>query len=117
MNRENLEIVRDVLLMEKDLPENFKFDMGTYASGCKTAGCIAGLAVAIFDPIRWGKRSTSGIKESAEFFLGLEYKESDNLFEPCNVEPTSVSPKRAANAIQHLLDGKKLDSWWTGLGE
>ncbi len=90
-----------------------RFDMGTYrlrGEGCTTAGCVAGLACAVYDAPTWQSGSEGGIVRSARKILGLSKQQSDRLFEPwfySGPQPHDITPAIAAATLTNLgLTGK-----------
>lgn len=76
---------------------------------CGTTACIAGHAVALFEPDRICRKIwPSGILKTAEQILDLTPKQSVDLFLRTSFTGT---PAQAANVIQHLANTGEVD--WT----
>lgn len=109
MNIDRLNTLADVLEHNR-LPANFEFDMSAiiYNTPCGTAGCIAGLALVLFNGPT-GPEVHSGY---AAEILDLTEGQADHLFFPPSDEIYNESdPKAAAVAIRTFIasDGRK--SW------
>ena len=90
MNIERMKILRDKLRESNKLEirgEVVGFDMGSFKvlddnvvpRHCDTAGCIAGWAVVLFDPIAW-KDPDSSIEILGQRILDLGDEERQELF-------------------------------------
>lgn len=77
MNIERMEILRDDLRAGH---EGFAFRMDVVMSCCRTAGCIAGHAIALYQPTMAPDCSLAGK------LLGLTPEQSENLFTPFHEE-------------------------------
>ena len=105
MNRKRLIELRDVLRSRR-YPEGYdRFNMEEYKSQCGTAGCIAGLAVAMFSPKTWSDVvSGFDVEEKAQNLLRLNEKITEKLFFPGDINLYVVTPEMAADAIDSLLE-------------
>lgn len=87
-----------------------KFDMVTY--GCGSAGCIAGTAMAKWNPIgfvdfldnKLFERKGLNILEAAAKELGLTHEEAVELFAPDEVDLYKVTKKAAAEVVRHFAN-------------
>jgi hypothetical protein len=109
MNIDRLNTLADVLEHNR-LPHNFEFDMGTVLTKhpCGTAGCIAGLALVLFNG-HTGYDTHSGY---ACEVLDLDEGQADHLFFPTESSIYSDSdPKAAAAAIRTFIASNGRKSW------
>jgi hypothetical protein len=119
MNIGRLTKLRDHLLAlhENKKPE-FGFNMGEWfendrfiydwaGHACKSVGCIAGHAVALFqeEPIS----AADDLESEAAQLLEISEDDASDLFIPTTINLVAVTPKEAAAAIDRLIAGK--DPW------
>lgn len=92
-----------------------QFTMQTYFidTPCKTAGCIAGTAIAKFMPISLQPENRENLDYigTAAILLGLSPTQAIELFIPSAVPWQRVSPSQAADVIRHLAKTGQVD--WT----
>jgi len=93
------------------------FDMERFChDGCGTSGCIAGMAVALYDKKLWEDElayvaSTTysfryaqiSIMASAQKILGLSSRQAEELFYPSRVMYERVTPDIAAGVIEKFI--------------
>lgn len=86
---------------------------------CRTAGCIAGVALCAFPkearPIvrKFQKKGTEvpPVSTIAQELLGLDDDQSHELFQLTDAQ--HETPERAVHACDRLLDGAAPDTLWT----
>lgn len=91
--------------------EGVEFDMGTYRNWCGTAGCIAGYAVAKYEPAIWGKANAGDphIPAVAKKLLGLDSTAKRTLFRETEGRATldNINPAMAAATLEnYAMTGK-----------
>lgn len=93
----------DALTLEDDALQSF--DMSVFISApteCRTAACIAGWAVSLWDP---DGRGSPHIR--ARKILGLSYPQGDRLFYATEWGPDrleDITPQEAAAEIRKMVD-------------
>ena len=123
-------VPHDIKCLEEKSKEMF-FDMLLYAQtlrgGCKTAGCIAGHTVMIFDPAAFGNFIST--PERARDILRLSMTTAEGLFTPDSyllhahadiMDYSEINPRMAAQAVRNVIKGDShLPNWtpvWMWLG-
>lgn len=124
MRRKNILKVLAALKDKSLRPKRFKFNMGTFADFettpvknnlCGTAGCLAGLTVALLDPEMWNRfinRAYKGhytdngdIAERAQKLLGISDIDANRLFHPWAIQGnwSDIRPSTAARVLDRFL--------------
>ena len=117
-----LELSRIVL---EGIP-GIKFDMEEFRSHCGTAGCLAGYAVAAYEPELWKAhefrqplREIDSIESAATRLLGLSETQAAEMFYPWNAgtyelvtgyvpEASEITPEMAARMLTHFVETKSV---------
>jgi hypothetical protein len=131
MNKENIQKVIDAIEAEAvggrrvgfnmsgyicvpnrvDTPKNYKGDV------CGTAACIAGYAYLALsleegrdfeDVLLRGARSGMYVAETAQDWLGLTDRQSDELFAPFHYSG-AIPPSAGVQVLKHLLETGEVD--------
>ncbi len=106
MNKRRLREMGEALVIKEYPPHYVEFDMNSYCepsiNKCGSAGCIAGLAVAMFAPVMW--EEVISVHKVAKQLLDITDKLATALFAPPNVNLIEVTREEAADAIDKLLE-------------
>jgi len=78
---------------------------------CRSCGCIAGWAVALFDPDFNLQTSQLTIADKARRLLKLDTVEAQELFLPDESTAYSATPTRAANVLDYCVKHDGLIDW------
>jgi hypothetical protein len=92
--------------------QSFTFKVTNYNTQCNTICCIGGYIAYQLKSQKFGHNDNVGIMAvMAAEFLGVDEEAADNLFFPKVLFWQSVTPQRAAEAVQTFLDTNGEKSW------
>lgn len=107
-------------LVRHGIPE-IEFDMGAFigkSPHCKTTACIAGYAVACYEPERFTLENADKLEEFAADILELSFRERKNLFY-ARTDGTSfilgsgklstIKAAHAARVLEHFALTNRID--------
>lgn len=112
MNEERILAVADAI--ENNTVEDTEFDMGTFGehTSCNTLACIAGYAMAMYEPRKWwdfldNGKSTVNPEEEGAKILDLNDYQAATIF-----YATHLNEETAPAALRAYVETKKLEVFY-----